>query len=55
MKIVLRDDYKRQKDEIVLENVDYTLGKKLVLLMNNSKEIKVQGKFYQLVDDDFEI
>ena len=55
MKIVLRDNYKRQKDEIVLENVDYALAKKLVSVMNNSEEFKVNGKFYQVVEENFEI
>ena len=55
MKIIKRDIYKRYKDELFCEVASEHWAKELVKVLNSTEKYKEYGKYYQLVDDDFEI
>lgn len=54
MKILIRDLYKMKPDELFCMGVDEEYANELCKMLNNSS-MKLDGKYYQAVSDDFKI
>lgn len=54
MKILIRDLYKMKPDELFCMGVDEEYANELCKMLNNSS-MKMDGKYYQVVSDDFKI
>lgn len=55
MKIILKDNYMdpRVEEKLICSNVEPVLAYKLASILND--RLKVNGKFYQAVSDEYEL
>ena len=53
MKILVRDLYKMKPDKLFCMGVDEEYANELCKMLNNNSSMKMDGKYYQVVSDDF--